>query len=79
MHFVFSDHFDILLLYFILLGYTKNTRRIPEAATETVFQNICSFLPGQQPFYKFSRMVHLFFEQTFLSQRTDTNFPGNPI
>ena len=42
-----------------------------EAATEKVFQNICSFFPGAT-FLQFSRSVYLFVEQTCF-------FPGESI
>ena len=40
-----------------------------EAATKTIFKNICSFLP-EAPFSKF-------FQEAF--HRTDTNFPGRKV
>ena len=39
-----------------------------KAATETVFQNICSFFP-RTTLLQFSRMVYLFVEQTCFSRR----------
>ena len=45
----------------------KNDLINSEAATETVFENICSFFPGAT-FLKFSRRVHLFLEQTWIFQ-----------
>ena len=39
-----------------------------EAANETIFENICSFLPGA-PF-------SVFFQEALCVHRTDTIFPG---
>ena len=41
---------------------------VSEAATETIFENICSFLPGT-PF-------PVFFQEALCNHRTDVNFPG---
>ena len=53
--------------YILQSGKIKNS----EAATETVFQNICYFFPGAT-FLQFSRRVYLFVEQTCF-------FPGGSI
>ena len=65
--------------------------KLSQAATETVFENICPFynFPGgsicSSNRHEFSRKVHLFVEQTLIFQeglyvlRTDTNFPGGSI
>ena len=58
---------------------------IPEAATETIFKKICSFLSGAS-FLNFSRRLYVFTQQIPFFQehilcvhRTDTDFPGAPI
>ena len=50
-----------------------------EAATETIFENICSFLPGasfSELFYVFTEQILIFQEDIFF-RRTDRNFPGD--
>ena len=47
---------------------SSHEQEITEAATETIFENICSFLPGAS----FSG----FFREALCVYRTDTNFPG---
>ena len=59
-------------------------RWLSEAATETVFQNICSFLPGAT-ILQFSRRLYLSVEQTCFFQKglsicqRDMFFPGESI
>ena len=67
------------------LDIKKSLKATSEAATETIFENICSFLPGA-PFSVFSRRLYVFTEQMPIFQepslcvhRTDTDFPGAPF
>ena len=75
--------FSMLLVCFSSRKVEQKSRLqcIPEAATETIFENICSFLPGAL-FSKFFMRLYVFTEQITIFQEgmsvrwTDTNFPG---
>ena len=61
----------ILIHKYIMTMIIRNLntyKRMPEAATEIIFENICSFLPGA-PFSGF-------FQEALCVHQTDANFPG---
>ena len=63
---VYFQDIYIVLISFLYSVWTLN--KVTEAATETIFENICSFLPGAP----FSRLL----QKALCVYQTDTNFPG---
>ena len=64
-------HIHVILQRKGMIAYKKLLLVNPEAATETIFKNVCSFSPRNT----FSG----FFQEALCVHRTDTNFPGGYV